>query len=149
MDVLIRDGIEADLPTLCALSHAFLEEHCCNGMVVDTLEDWQAYQHISVAVVKEQIVGYAHGCVGTSPMRKSGVCEKGDPFYDLEELYVLPDYRSAGVGRMLFDAQEQIARALGCSSMQLAAVSHDHRRLLSFYESAGMSFWSAWMIKAL
>lgn len=147
--IILRPGTEADLPVLCDLSRTFVEEQCCNGMVPDTMEDWRQYRHITVAELNGHIIGYSYGSAGKSHMRKAGSWEKGDAFYDLESLYILPEYRSAGIGRMLFEAQEQIARSLGCTSMQLAAVSRDYRRLLDFYESMGMEFWSAWMIKSL
>ena len=146
--LLTRPATDADLPALCALSRALVDEGCCNGMVYDTLEDWRSYQNIIVAEQDGQLVGYSYGRIATSRIRVPG-CNKGDSFYDLEELYVLPALRSAGVGRQLFAAQEQLARSLYCKTLQLAAVSRDHGRLLRFYEQMGMNFWSAWMIKEL
>lgn len=146
--LLIRPAADADLPALLTLSHALVDEGCCNGMVYDTPEDWRGYQNIFVAEQAGRLVGYSYGCIAVSRIRVPG-CDKGERFYDLEELYVLPSLRSAGVGRLLFEAQEQRARSLGCKTLQLAAVSRDHGRLLRFYEQMGMDFWSAWMIKEL
>lgn len=147
--ITIRPGTPDDLPTLVAMSNALVAEDCCNGMVPDTLTDWQRYQNIIVAQQGDRLVGYSYGSVATSRIKTTTWCEKGDTFYDLEEIYVLPEIRSAGVGKLLFSAQEEQARTLGCKTLQLAAVSRDHTRLLRFYEQMGMQFWSAWLIKEL
>ena len=147
-DVRIRPATAEDLPALLQMSLDLVAEGCCNGMVPDTLRDWQGREHIVVAQRGDALVGYSYGAVAVSSRRVPG-CARGDAFYDLEELYVVPGARDAGVGRLLFDAQEALARQLGCRTMQLAAVSRDHGRLLRFYEQAGMAFWSAWMVKEL
>ena len=54
----------------------------------------------------------------------------------LEELYVTPEHRSAGLGRGLVDAVIARAEARGCVSVELE-VEADHGRAANLYARAG------------
>ena len=54
----------------------------------------------------------------------------------LEELYVVPERREAGVGGRLLSAAMAKARAAGCVAMDLE-VEHDHARAANLYVRTG------------
>lgn len=144
----IRLCTREELPLVLAMSDAFVAEGCCNGMVPDTLSELEKYE-IYIALDGETPVGYAYGQAETA-QRTRGQTQKDERYFEVEQIYVCPQYRAAGCGRALFETLENHARALGCQSMQLAAVSKDYKRLLHFYvDLLGMEFWNAFLTKRL
>lgn len=141
MDITIRTAEAADLPEVLAMSDALIDEGCCNGLVHDSIEYLQKY-HIQLALQGDAIIGYAYGEAAESSSR-IGTCQKGDSFYDLEMIYVKPEYRCTGAGRALFAAQQEYARSLGLATLRLTAVNKDWEKLLRFYTSLGMDFYWA------
>jgi len=141
MEITIRTAQAADLPEVLAMSDALMDEGCCNGLVRDSIEYLQQY-HIQLALADGEIIGYAYGEAAESN-RQMGDCRKGDQFYDLEMIYVKPEYRSSGAGRALFAAQQAYAHSLGLKTLRLTAVNKDWKKLLHFYTSQGMDFYWA------
>ena len=69
------------------------------------------------------------------------------PYFELEELYVVPERRSQGIGRELFSFAE---KTLGgeAAYILLGTATKDWRRILHFYlDELGMDFWSARLFK--
>jgi GNAT superfamily N-acetyltransferase len=61
----------------------------------------------------------------------------------LEDLYVRPEHRRAGVGRALFTHVAEIAVARGCGRMEWTALDWN-APALSFYEGIGASVVDGW-----
>ncbi len=147
MDTEIRPCQPQELPLVLSMSDALVAEGCCNGMVNDTLDDL-AKENILVAVQGGQIIGYAYGRVAQA-QRNRGRVRKGEAVFDIEEVYVRPDHRKEGVGKLLCEALLAQGRAAGCHAAQLVAVNKDYAALLRFYEQMGMEFWCATMTMPL
>ena len=65
----------------------------------------------------------------------------------MDEIYVLPEYRSQGAGRALFSALEEYANGKA-SFITLGTSTKDYKKILKFYsEDNGMTFHSAFLIK--
>ncbi|MCH5286245.1 MAG: GNAT family N-acetyltransferase [Christensenellaceae bacterium] len=142
MNRIIRLATEADLPRVLAMSDMLIDEGCCNGMTRDTLDDLRA-NAIHVAEEDGELIGYAYGEAVESSWN-IGSCRKGETYYDLDILYVRPEYRSSGVGKELYQAELARARALGVKQFRLTAVNRDWKRLLHLYvEELGFEFWTA------
>jgi ribosomal protein S18 acetylase RimI-like enzyme len=60
------------------------------------------------------------------------------PLVNIHDLAVLPGNRRVGVGRLLLDAVEQKARALGCCKVTLEVLENNHRAL-KVYAAAGFT----------
>jgi ribosomal protein S18 acetylase RimI-like enzyme len=54
----------------------------------------------------------------------------------LDELYVLPQFRSQGIGKALLEATLKYASEQGCAAIDLE-VDREHRRAESLYQRAG------------
>jgi GNAT superfamily N-acetyltransferase len=63
----------------------------------------------------------------------------------LEDLFVRPQFRGAGVGRALLDAVEQRARERGCGRMEWSVLDWN-TRAMSFYEEFGAGPRGGWMV---
>lgn len=134
---------EAD--ALLALSAAWEDEGSCYGYRRNSPADLEG-RHIFVAVEDGGIAGYLFGRIERSPQARSMMPE-GTPCFELEELYVKPNYRSMGVGSKLFRYAEERVEA---DYILLSAVSRNYRALLHFYlDEMGMELWSARLFKPL
>lgn len=72
----------------------------------------------------------------------------GRPKLFLEDLFVLPEARSLGVGRALFDAVVSEAKRRGCCRVEWVTLANNHLGI-RFYQRAGavhQADWQTWQI---
>jgi len=72
----------------------------------------------------------------------------GRPSLYLEDLFVVPEERGQGAGRMLLGALARIAIARGCGRMEWA-VLHWNRPAIRFYERLGARLRRDWVLTRL
>ena len=107
-----------------------------------------AHSRFFLALDGEKIVGYAFGHAYEKE-KKTDTIPVGSRCFDVDELYVLPAYRSRGVGGRLFQAVEAYAKTQG-DFLTLATSTKDYKRVLHFYaEQNGMDFHDAYLTKKL
>ena len=95
-----------------------------------------------------EIVGYLFGHKAASE-RASSIMPEGTPFFEVEELYVKPEYRRFGLGRRLFVFAEQ-AVSKDAEFIMLSTATKNWKAILHFYlEELDMKFWSARLFKML
>lgn len=138
-------GREKD--ALIKLSAAWEEENICYGYRRNGPDDL-AGRRIFAAMENGEMVGYLFGKLERSKQMGS-VMPEGTACFELEELYVKPGWRSAGVGSKLFRCAEERIRP-EADFILLSAVSKNYRALLRFYvDELGMELWSARLFKPL
>ena len=131
---------------LIALSQMWVDENISHGMVKNSREDLK--EPVFAALEGEKIVGYAFGHAYVKEKKTDSV-PVGSRCFDVDELYVLPAYRSQGIGGRLFQAIEAYAKNQG-DYLTLATSTKDYKRVLRFYaEQNGMDFHSAYLTKKL
>ncbi len=131
---------------LIALSQMWVDEGCSHGMVTNTREDLR--EPVFAALDGEKIVGYAFGHAYIKE-KKTDSIPVGSRCFDVDELYVLPAYRSQGIGGRLFAALQDYA-GTQADFLTLATSTKDYRRVLRFYaEQNGMDFHDAYLTKKL
>ena len=129
---------------LIELSALWVEEDCSWGMVVNTREDLK--EPLYIARDGDTVVGYAFGHFYTQEKRTSSI-PSGSRCFDVDELYVLPEYRSGGVGRALFcRLREEVGRE--ADFITLVTSTKDYKRILKFYiDELGMDFHNAFLFQ--
>ena len=131
---------------LIELSARWVEEDCSWGMVVNTRDDLK--EPLFVARDGERVVGYAFGHFYTQEKRTSGI-PAGSRCFDVDELYVLPEYRSGGVGRALFRRLGEAVEG-EAEFITLVTSTKDYRRILAFYvDELGMDFHNAFLFRRI
>lgn len=55
----------------------------------------------------------------------------------LNELYVVPEYRSDGVGKILLDAAKELGEQRGWTRLEVTTPGDEYERTLRFYEREG------------
>lgn len=96
-----------------------------------------------------EILGYLFGHE-EKPERASSIMADGTPYFEIEELYVVPSYRSNGVGKALFHNAEQAVKTTGIEFIMPSTATKNYKSILHFYiDELGMDFWSARLFKKL
>lgn len=96
-----------------------------------------------------EILGYLLGREEKA-QRSSSIMADDTPYFEIEELYVIPRRRSQGVGRALFAYAERAVKDAGCDFLMLSTATKDYKSILHFYiDELGMDFWSARLFKKL
>lgn len=136
------------LETLIAMSGDWEAENSTYGYRKNDPSDI-AGNRIFLAEREGVILGYLFGQV-VQAERSSSILEKGAPYFEIEELYVVPRHRSEGIGRALFDFAEKTIRREGVQYLMLSTATKNYKRILHFYiDELGMDFWSARLYKKL
>ena len=96
-----------------------------------------------------EILGYLFGHE-EKPERASSIMADGTPYFEIEELYVVPSYRSNGVGKALFHNAEQAVKTTGIEFIMLSTATKNYKSILHFYiDELRMDSWSARLFKKL
>lgn len=144
----IRFSKKSESKILASLSKKFADENCCNNIIADSAEFFSG-KKVAVALFNGQILGYCYGDIAEE-VKKRSYAEVGDRYFDLDEIYVLPDFRNMKIGERLFKFVEDYAQKQGCKTIRLNAVSKSYNQLLKFYiDKLEMNFISAYLIKKL
>ena len=143
-EVLLSDGLAQKL---IALSGDWAEERNCWGYEKNGYEDLEG-NRIFLAEEDGEVIGYLLGHQVTAEKTNS-VMEAGIAYFEVEELYIKPAYRSMGMGSELFHYMEAHLEP-ELHYVLLAAAAKNYKAILHFYiEELGMEFWSAKLFKKL
>ena len=134
--------------TLIDLSRDWEAENSTWGYRANAHEDLSG-RRVFLAEEDGQILGYLFGLRETQE-KTTSILDAGTPYFELEELYVIPARRSQGIGRALFAFAEETLRAEGLPFLMLSTATKNARAILHFYlDELGMTFWSARLYKRL
>ena len=144
----IRLADKNELKSVVKLSKQFEAEGCCNGIVADN-EEYLKNKIVAICKIQGDIVGYVYGEVLTQQKNVS-YSKQGEKYFELDEIYIVPNFRNKGIGRQMFEFVENYAKQNFCKSLRLNAVSKNYQSLLKFYiEYMQMNFHSAYLVKPL
>ena len=135
-----------DIPKVVQLSEIFAKENCCNGIVADD-EKYFADKIVAVCKIENQVVGYIC-CEILIQQKDNSYSKKGDSYFEIDEIYVLKNFRNKGIGKKLFAFMQDYAVLSNCKTIRLNAVSKSYKQLLKLYiNELGMTFHSAYLYK--
>ena len=143
----VRPFAPEDIPALLKLSKAWEDEGITYGYTATQAEEFDTYR-CWVAEADGEVIGYAAGRVETAK-RATSIQEAGKQYFELGELYVCPELRGQGVGRLLLERAEKAAQQEGLSHLMLNAANRDYAPLLEFYIREGMTPYSTRLFKKL
>ncbi|MBD5161056.1 MAG: GNAT family N-acetyltransferase [Oscillibacter sp.] len=133
--------------TLITMSADWEAENSCHGYRKNGRGNLEG-NRVFIAEESGEIIGYLFGKLKKSK-NQGAVVPDGTDYFEVEELYVKPAYRSRGVGSALFRYVEEQVRP-EAKYLMLGTATKDHRAILHFYiDELGMEFWSAALFKKL
>ena len=144
--VHIRPCTPEDLDAVLGMERQWEQEDVAYGdfnpmsreMVRAVLERFPAY--FLVAEQNGHLIGYIHGIVQrTTPIE---VIPAQEPYVEIENLYVQPEFRSRKVGGALLERLFAVAQAAGIQRFVVGTRSKETDKILEFYRSHGFTPWS-------
>ena len=143
-EVLLDDIVLAEL---IRMSEDWTAEGSCYGYRPNDRSDIEG-NRIFLAEEDGDIAGYLFGKVCKSQQMKS-VMPEGTPYFEVEELYVIPAKRSRGIGEALFCYVEDAVRT-EAEYMVLSTATKNWKAIFHFYlDELNMQFWSARLFKRI
>jgi GNAT superfamily N-acetyltransferase len=148
--LVCRAAAESDLVGVVRLHQRWEAEGVTRGLVALDENFFRRFLGgcFFVAMRDERLVGYV--CASPSDdERSSAVVPAGERYLEIESLYVLPEERSRGVGRLLLTRAEQSARSIGIRFVTAYSATHTMERILRYYCSNGYEVWAVQVFRAL
>jgi GNAT superfamily N-acetyltransferase len=140
---LIRDAAPADVEQLLRLIRELAEFERALDAVEATEEDLREALFCSDSKVFALVAEEAGAVVGMAIYFLSFSTWTGRHGLYLEDLFVVPEHRSRGVGRELVTALAVRAVQLGCSRVEWAVLDWNEAAI-SFYEALGAQAMGDW-----
>ena len=138
---------EEVLNELIRMSEDWEKENSCHGYRKNDKSDIDG-NRIFLAYDGDTVIGYLFGYAEKSK-ESSSIMPDGTPCFEIEELYVRPEYRNQGIGRKLFDYVENTVRG-EVDYLMLSTATKNWKAILHFYlDELDMDFWSARLFKRI
>ena len=135
------------LERLIRLSEDWAAENSCYGYRPNDRTDIEG-NRIFLAEEDGAVTGYLLGKVCQSEQMKS-IMPEGTPYFEVEELYVVPEKRSRGIGAILFRYAEEAVKP-DAEYMVLSTATKNWKAIFHFYlDELDMTFWSARLFRKI
>ena len=145
--VAIHEAKQSDIKRLLELSLMWEKEESCYGYRANTEDDLQ--DCYILAAYDDELIAYVFGREEIQE-KQTSVIDKNMHYFEIEELYVHPSYRSRGIGKQLMESLEKELKKKGLEMMMLSTATKNWKAIMHFYiDEIGMNFWSARLYKRL
>ena len=145
--VAIYEAKQSDIKRLLELSLMWEKEDSCYGYRANTEDDFQ--DCYILAAYDDELIAYLFGKEEIQD-KQTSVIDKNMHYFEIEELYVHPSYRSRGIGKQLMESLEKELKKKGLEMMMLSTATNNWKAIMHFYiDEIGMNFWSAKLYKRL
>ena len=147
--MIVREVIlnEEVLEQLIRFSEDWAAEDSCYGYRPNDKTDIEG-NRIFFAEDGSTVTGYLFGRICRSEQMKS-IMPEGTPYFEVEELYVVPEMRSRGIRAKLFRFAEETVKS-EAEYMVLSTATKNWKAIFHFYlDELDMKFWSARLFKKI
>jgi GNAT superfamily N-acetyltransferase len=147
-EVEIRGATEDDVPLILSLIRELAEYERLSHEVVATEETLRDSLFGERRVAETLLAYLGDDPAGFALFFQNFSTFLGRPGIYLEDLYVRPEFRSAGVGRTLLVRIAGLAKERGCGRLEWAVLDWNEPAI-SFYKRIGASPVSGWTVYRL
>ena len=145
--VAINKVKQSDIKRLLELSLMWEKEDSCYGYRANTEDDLKG--RYILAAYDDELIAYVFGKEEVQD-KQTSVINKNMHYFEIEELYVHPSYRSRGIGKQLMESLEKELKKKGLKMMVLSTATKNWKAIMHFYiDEIDMNFWSARLYKHL
>ena len=145
--ITIHQARQSDIKRLLDLSLMWEKEDSCYGYQANTEDDLK--DRYILAAYDDELIAYVFGKEEVQD-KQTSVIDKNMHYFEIEELYVHPSYRSRGIGKQLMESLEKELKKKGLRMMVLSTATKNWKAIMHFYiDEIDMNFWSARLYKHL
>ena len=145
--ITIHQARQSDLKRILELSLMWEKEDSCYGYRANTEDDLK--DRYILAAYDDELIAYVFGKEEVQE-KQTSVIDKNMHYFEIEELYVHPSYRSRGIGKQLMESLEKELKKKGLKMMALSTATKNWKAIMHFYiDEIDMNFWSARLYKHL
>ena len=145
--VYIRACTAHDIDVVCDMQERWAEENITYGFSpanrVDLAERLGSY--FSVAEISDEIVGFCYGSAHVS--EDLAIFPPGEQYLEVDDIYVIPEFRNRDVGSALLKALVHTAQENGVQRFLVYSATKDFQRIVSFYQDHGFRPWCVMMFR--
>lgn len=143
----IREATRIDMPKIVELAKHWESENITYGYIACSTETMDEFQ-VWVATSKDSVIGFLFGKRKIS----EGLCliPIDSMYFEIEDFYLLPEFRDKGVGRMFYLHVEKQLINEGIKYILLSTATKDYTKIIKFYtEIVGFTVWSTTLFKQI
>ena len=144
-NVLIRECTHKDIDEVLQLDRQWEKENIAHEFMfisreefIADLERFQTY--FLVAESNGSVVGYINGSVRLSQEGVPVIPEQ-EPYLEIENIYVKPDFRNRHMGGKLIERLLEVAERNGIQRFLVTTDSKNMDKVLNFYRRHGFQLW--------
>ena len=147
LQIVETELTEAVLEELIRLSVDWEKENSCHGYRKNEKSDIEG-NRIFLALLGDTVTGYLFGHAEKS-VKATSIMPDGTPCFEVEEIYIRPEYRNMGIGRQLFSFVERTVSG-EVDYLTLSTATRNWKAILHFYlDELGMNFWNARLFRKI
>jgi ribosomal protein S18 acetylase RimI-like enzyme len=145
-ELIIREANHYDKIQVVELTKLWETEKITYGFVADDY-DYIADTLCFVAILNDQVIGFILGNIQNAKNMGSIIPDETS-YFELEEIYVIPEHRSSGIGTMLFNWLELFLKSCQVTNIVLSTATKNYQKILEFYvRKLNMKVWSIRLFK--
>ena len=120
------------------------------GFIADSEDEIQSYdkKYFYIALDDETVVGYVTGKVKINDKDNyMNVFPLNTEYLQVNDLYIVPTYRSKSIGAKFLTIVEEKSKANGVEHIFLSSATIDAEAVRRFYEKNGFKIWTTTFFK--
>ncbi|MCQ6558955.1 GNAT family N-acetyltransferase [Paenibacillus mendelii] len=147
--IRIEPFVEAYVPQMHQLQQIWAFENITYGVVTDDIADLTAAitPYCYIALNGDTVIGYLTASVVEA--NEMNIFPRGGSFIRVDDVYILREFRSLGIGRQLLARCEQQAVQDGMNHFMVSSATKDAETVRKFYMNNGYHIWTTHFFKRI
>lgn len=129
--ITIREASKDDKEEIVRLTKDWEDEHITYGFSGDDMS-YFLNKKCYCALIGNQVIGFIVGEISVA-YKDYEFIKKNTPYFEIDELYIIPEERKKGYGSKLYEFTEQKLKEEKIKYIMLSSATKDVESVLNFY----------------